>query len=236
VSTVQIHILQPHVSAEWATPQVTLTYSISTQQQHSGSRSVCVKVAKGSFAQFGQYIEALPSGKSYTLSVWTKAVGVIDYSNPAAAAPKVPVSVGLQLAEDPYTIFAEASVSVAVGDAWVQVNLPEADVPAISSSSGSGMLPMLFLMWVGEQGSSTAAEVCVDDASLAELRPHTTPGEWLLCVLHNNSCAAANSVQEVLLDACFQLLRCSPYKPLACVSMMQALWKPCGSSTPQQLR
>jgi hypothetical protein len=168
------------LSTEWATPPVTLTYSISTQQQHSGSRSACVKIAKGSFAQSGQYISALPSGKFYALSVWAKAANVVDAANPTAASPKVPVSVGLQLAEEPYTIFAEASVSVAAGDSWVLVNLPEAEVPASSSSSSSGMLPMLFLMWVGEQASSIAAEMCVDDASLVELQPTVTPGESLV--------------------------------------------------------
>jgi hypothetical protein len=200
-------------SAEWATPQVTLTYSASTQQQRSGSRSACVKVARGSFAQFGQYIEALPSGKSYALSVWAKAVSVIDASNPTAAAPKVPVSVGLQLAEEPYTIFAEASASVAVGDSWVQVNLAEAEVPA---SSSSGVLPMLFLMWVGEQGSSTAAEVCVDDASLVALQPTVTPGDS--CV-YCGFCAAVVDAGHVLqhvcacglLDCCFRCIQIAVY-------------------------
>jgi hypothetical protein len=161
-------------SAEWATPQVTLNYSISIKEQHSGSRSACVRVSRGSFAQFGQYIEALPSGKPYTLSIWAKAVSISDAANPTAA-PKVPVSIGLQLAEEPYTLFAEASVAVGVADSWLQVSLPGADVPASNGSSG-GVLPVLFLMWVGEQGSSTAAEVCVDDANLEE-----QPGE---CCIH----------------------------------------------------
>jgi hypothetical protein len=155
-------------NAEWATPQVTLTYSISTQQQHSGSRSACVKVARGSFAQFGQYIEAVPAGKSYALSVWAKAVGIRDASNPTATDSKAPVRVGLQLAAEPYTLFAQSELLVSLIDGWVQISVPDAAVPA--SGSSNGVLPVLFLMWVGEQGSSTAAEVCVDDASMQEVQ------------------------------------------------------------------
>jgi hypothetical protein len=153
-------------------PQVTLTYSINSQQQHSGSRSACVKVAQRSFAQFGQYIEALPAGAAYTISVWAKAISISDAANPSATNSKVPVRVGLQLGEEPYTLFGQAEQLVSISDGWVKVDLQEAAVPA----SSSGALPVLFLMWVGDQGSATAAEVCVDDASMKRIQPTDPAG------------------------------------------------------------
>lgn len=164
-------------NTEWATPQVSLTYSISTQQQRSGSRSACVKVARGGFAQFGQYIEALPAGLSYNLSTWAKAVSIRNTSNPTATNSKVPVRIGLQLAAEPYTMFAQSELLLSVSDGWVQLKLPDAAVPP----SSSGVVPVLFLMWVGQQGSSTAAEVCVDDGSMKEVQQggDTTANELL---------------------------------------------------------
>jgi hypothetical protein len=134
-----------------------------------------VKVAQGSFAQFGQYIEALPAGASYTFSVWAKAISISDAANPSATNSKVPVRVGLQLGEEPYTLFGQAEQLMSISDGWVKVDLQEAAVPA--SNSGRGVLPVLFLMWVGDQGSATAAEVCVDDASMKRIQSADPSGK-----------------------------------------------------------
>jgi hypothetical protein len=168
-------------NTEWAGPEIALKYAVVQQPVHGGSRSLRIDV-DGGFAQFTQWRD-LPPGAAYRLSLCVRAqpkaaaaaaavegglLAVGDDAEKAAAeqaaaagdAGGMAVTLGLRLADSPYTMF--DSVSAQVGSSWTQLVVPAAVIPySTAADNPDQTVSVGFMVNTGGLGS-----LWLDDASL----------------------------------------------------------------------
>jgi len=58
-------------NTDWAGNQVQIEYNWDAGNARSGNRALCIKVIKG-FSQTVQWVEKLPTGRTYSLSLWAQ--------------------------------------------------------------------------------------------------------------------------------------------------------------------
>jgi hypothetical protein len=175
-------------NTEWAGPEIALRYAVVQQPVHGGSRSLRIDV-DGGFAQLTQWRD-LPPGAAYRLSLWVQAqpkaeaaaaveggalaVGddaeIAATERAAADAGGMAVTLGLRLADSPYTMF--DSVSAQVGSSWTQLVVPAAVIPySVAADKPGQTISVGFMVNTGGLGT-----LWPDDASLTveELLPEVT--------------------------------------------------------------
>jgi hypothetical protein len=145
-------------NTDWAGNEVQLQYYIDTDTPRSGNRALCINVIQG-FSQTAQWVEQLPTGRRYSLSLWARVV---------SADGAVPVQLGLRKMGEDYDLYGDVTQSIDAAAGWVQLVVPGVLLPAAASTTGS--LATGFMFWI--RGTGT---VCFDDASLREVIP--VPGK-----------------------------------------------------------
>jgi len=139
-------------NTDWAGNEVQLQYYLDTESARSGNRAQCVNVIQG-FSQTAQWVEQLPTGRRYSLSLWARVV---------SADGAVPVQLGLRKMGEDYDLYGDVTQSIDAAAGWVQLVVPNVLLPANSSTSGSLATGFMFR-------TTGLGTVCFDDASLQEV-------------------------------------------------------------------
>jgi hypothetical protein len=134
--------------SEKSPSQDVMSYSWSTTITHTASWSQCVSLLEGgaSTTTF-QVLNNVPTGRSYSLSLW------------AIAAMRLPVDVRLQLqGVTPPTLYASEVVRLSDLITWVNIKIPEVAVAAVPGDGGSTSLSFQFSILTPQ------TTVCFDSA------------------------------------------------------------------------
>eukprot|EP00775_Hariotina_reticulata_P002556 gene2556-2858_t len=138
-----------HSWSEKNPSQSTMAYSWSSTITHTGDRSQCAALLEGGGTTVTfQVLSNVPTGQSYSLSLW--AIATMD----------TPVDVQLQLQKvTPPALIASATARLSDTTTWVNLNIPEAEVAAVPGDGGSTALSFQFSIITPQ------TSVCFDSAS-----------------------------------------------------------------------
>eukprot|EP00775_Hariotina_reticulata_P002715 gene2715-3012_t len=139
-------------NSAWQSPIPTMNYYLSTIDYKEGNQSQCVTLSpsSGRWVQFGQELDALPTARNYSMSLWA-----ITHTAP------VRVQLRLQLSPAPYTLYGVTEVTLTNSDIWVMLELPWVEVPATAGDGGITSALFQFLVL-------DPADVCIDAATFQE--------------------------------------------------------------------
>jgi hypothetical protein len=145
----------------WITPKSFMSsvgrinnYSISNSDVNKGSKSQCLHSIFSNQIGAGQYLNAVPEGKKYQISIWAKA----QFGVPAKV-------ILVLLQQYPKTIVRiNAAFTLLDTENWVRLKSGQVTPLPITPAAG-GVAQVSFQFFLNTPNS----KVCFDDASFAEI-------------------------------------------------------------------
>jgi len=144
----------------WITPKSFMSsvgrinnYSISNSDVNKGSKSQCLHSIFSNQIGAGQYLNAVPEGKKYQISIWAKA----QFGVPARV-------VLMLLRQNPNpAVRINAAFTLLNTETWVTLKGGPVTLPLTPAAGGAAQYSFIFYL------TTPNAKVCFDDASFAEI-------------------------------------------------------------------